>query len=225
MRISIIIPVLNEEANIPGLLSHLQDSGDAEILVVDGGSRDRSRDLVRERGVRLLLSPPGRGRQQNMGAGAATGDTLLFLHSDTRLPCDWMDHVGQTLARPGVAAGAFRFALDGRGPAYRFIEQGANLRARLLQYPWGDQALFLGKEMFRKAGGFPDQPLLEELVLLRRLKHYGRIAIADATAVTSARRWQQRGMVRTTLLNQLILAGFLCGVDPERLAALYGRVR
>ncbi len=225
MRISIIVPILNEEETIPGLLAHLRDLHKAEVLVVDGGSRDRSRDLVRDRGVRMLLSPPGRGRQQNMGAGAATGDILLFLHSDTRLPPDWMAHVDETLARPGVAAGAFRFALDARGPAYRLIEQGANLRARLLQSPWGDQALFLEKEMFRRAGGFPDQPLLEELVLLRRLRRHGSIAIASAAAVTSARRWQQRGLIRTTLLNQVILAGFLCGVSPRRLAAVYGRER
>ncbi len=225
MHISIIIPVLDEEATIPGLLAHLRQDRNVEILVVDGGSRDRSRELVRAHGVRLLRSPPGRGRQQNLGAAAASGDVLLFLHSDTRLPPGWQGHVGRTLAGPDVAAGAFRFALDGRGPAFRLIEQGANLRARLLQCPWGDQALFLEREMFRRVGGFPDQPLLEELVLLRRLKRHGRITIAGAAAVTSARRWQQRGIIRTTIINQVILAGFLCGVAPGRLATLYHRSR
>ncbi len=225
LPISIIIPVLDEETSIPGLLDHLRRFRDAEILVVDGGSRDRTRELVRRGGLRLLTSAPGRGRQQNRGAAAATGDILLFLHSDTRLPADGPDHVRRLLARPGVAAGAFRLAIQAKGVSYRLIEAGANLRSRLLQLPWGDQALFMKKEIFESAGGFPDQPLLEELVLLQRLKPLGRIALAGAAVTTSARRWQRYGILRTTLLNQLILAGFLCGVAPERLAAIYYHTR
>ncbi len=221
LHTSIIIPVLNEEEQIPSLLADLRRFPQTEILVVDGGSRDRTPELVRRAGIRLLRSPPGRGRQQNLGAAAAGGDTLLFLHCDTRLPADALYHMQRMLATPDVAAGAFRLAIDAAGAGFRLIEWGANLRARLLQLPWGDQALFMKREYFLRAGGFPDQPLLEEPLLLQRLKRLGRIGMAKAAVTTSARRWQERGLLRTTLLNQVILAGFLCGISPQRLARIY----
>ena len=225
MSISIIIPVRNEEDAIGPCLDSLSDCTDLEILVVDGGSTDQTIQEVTQRGHRPVLSPPGRGKQQNTGAKEASGDILLFLHCDTRLPGNLTAHVRDILQQEGVAAGAFKLAIDAQGWGYRIIECGANLRSRILSLPYGDQALFMKKEAYFAADGFPDQPIMEELVLLSRLKKKGRILTASAPATTSARRWQRHGIVRTTLINQLMLAGWAMGIAPERLARWYYRPR
>ena len=224
MNISIITPVLNEEQQIVPFLDALnRDEETVEHIFIDGGSTDRTRALLQQYPVRLLCSPPGRGLQQNMGAEAAHGSILLFLHCDTRLPDNFAALIQEALNRPGRVAGAFSLAIDHPGWPYRLVEQGANIRSRLFNLPYGDQALFMKKSVFEESGGFPDHPLLEEITLLRRLRRLGSIGTTPAHATTSARRWRRLGIIRTTLINQLLLAGFVMGISPQRLARLYFR--
>jgi rSAM/selenodomain-associated transferase 2 len=157
----------------------------------------------------------------NRGAAVATGEFLLFLHADTLLPPDYPALIRSTLAPPGVAGGAFAFALAGDFPGRRLIECGTNLRARRRQLPYGDQGLFVSRVLFDRVGGFPDQPIMEDYEFVQRIQRLGRVAIAPAAAVTSGRRWQRRGAVGTTLVNQLIVLGYRLGVSPARLARWY----
>ncbi len=223
MNISIITPVLNEEQQIVSFLEAMAGLSVHEHILVDGGSTDRTRQLIERYPVRLLGAAPGRGGQQNAGAATATGDSLLFLHCDSRLPGEFQHYVNKVLQRPLVAAGAFKLRIDHPGPGYRVIEKGVNLRSRLLSLPYGDQAIFMKKAVFQEIGGFPDQPILEEIPLLRRLRRHGKIALAPVSVTTSARRWQQLGILRTTLINQLMLAGMLVGVSTRQLAKFYYR--
>ncbi len=224
LNISIITPVLNEEQQVVSFLDALNPYENiVEHIFVDGGSTDRTRALLQQYPVKLLCSPPGRGLQQNMGAEAAGGDILLFLHCDTRLPDNFPALIQEALHKPGRGAGAFSLAIDHPGWPYRLVEKGANLRSRLLNLPYGDQALFMKKSVFNSVGGFPDHPILEEIALLRRLRQLGSIGIIAAPATTSARRWRRLGIVRTTLVNQILLAGFFMGFSPQRLARIYFR--
>ena len=157
----------------------------------------------------------------NTGAAAAAGDILVFLHADTLLPENFSHQIVSALNQNGVAAGAFRLAINSTRAGIRIIECMANLRSRLLQLPYGDQALFINKQVFETVNGFPEQPLLEDVALIRKLKQLGSITIADGKVSTSARRWQRLGILRTTLINQYILIGYGFGVDIEKLAMLY----
>ena len=220
-QISVIIPALNEAENLPGTLDAAFAGAPHEVIVADGGSGDETPTVARARGAIVVAAPRGRARQLNAGAAIATGEILLFVHADTRLPAAYGDHVHATLARPEVVAGAFAFALDDDIPGRRWIEWGTNRRARERELPYGDQGLFLTRKQFDRAGGFPDLPLLEDYVLVRRLRRHGRIGLAPAAVVTSARRWRHRGFWQTLLLNQAILAGYHLGISPARLARWY----
>jgi rSAM/selenodomain-associated transferase 2 len=153
-----------------------------------------------------------------VGASIATGDTLLFLHADTSLPSDFDDYVFRALDKPGVCAGAFRLLIDGEGRSFRLIEKMVNFRSRAWQMPYGDQAIFVRANVFHEVGGFPDLPIMEDYVLIRRLRRIGRIEIAPATVVTSARRWTKHGVWRTTLINQVCIAAYWSGVPTAKIA-------
>ncbi|MGB9619788.1 MAG: TIGR04283 family arsenosugar biosynthesis glycosyltransferase, partial [Armatimonadota bacterium] len=155
------------------------------------------------------------------GAQAASGSILLFLHADTRLPERFDEHVRRALRQPRVVAGAFRLRIDGPEPALRLIEWGTYFRSRYLQMPYGDQALFLKAPIFHALGGFPDLPIMDDFVLVRRLRRLGRIVILPVPVVTSSRRWQELGVWRTTWINQKVIAGYYLGVAPRRLAQWY----
>jgi rSAM/selenodomain-associated transferase 2 len=157
----------------------------------------------------------------NAGAVIASGDILIFLHADTRLPNGFQEQVRQTLAHPRVAAGAFHLQIDAPGKGLRIIEQAVNWRSRFLQMPYGDQALFLKRDVFWESGAFFPIPIMEDFALIRRLKRRGRIELAPGWAMTSARRWLQMGVTRTWLINQLVLGAYLVGVSPHRLARWY----
>lgn len=217
-RLSVIIPTLNEEKTIAHTLDRVRGGSAWEVIVVDGRSTDRTREIARAQGARVVESPPGRGRQLAVGASIASGDTLLFLHADTSLPWGFDDYIFRALDRPGVCAGAFRLLIDAEGRSFRFIERMVNFRSRALQMPYGDQAIFVRADVFHQAGGFPDLPIMEDYVLIRRLRRIGRIEIAPATVVTSARRWIKHGVWRTTLLNQVYIAAYWLGVPPARIA-------
>ncbi|NWF54186.1 MAG: TIGR04283 family arsenosugar biosynthesis glycosyltransferase, partial [Syntrophaceae bacterium] len=174
-------------------------------------------------GVRVIHSPRGRGRQMNLGAREASGDVLLFLHADTRLPEGFAPCIRGILSRPGISAGAFLFHLDARSPGLSLIQKIANWRSRVFQFPYGDQGIFLKKGLFEELGGYPEMPIMEDYELIRRLKKRGRIYTAPLPALTSARRWEELGVWRTTILNQIIVLAYYLGISPRTLARWYRR--
>jgi len=215
--VSVVVPTLNERETIEATVARALAAGVGEVIVADGGSTDGTVELAEGAGARVIAAQRGRGTQQNAGARAARGNALVFLHADTALPGDFPYQVLSALEQPGAAAGAFRFQLDGHGWKMRWIEGLVAVRCRLLSMPYGDQALFMSREMFERAGGFPNEPLLEDYALVRRLKKYGRIVMAEGDAVTSARRWRRMGFVRATWSNNLCLAAYKLGVSTERI--------
>lgn len=222
-KISIIIPTLNEAAAIARTLSHLEGVENLEVLVVDGGSIDETADLAESRGAKVIQSTPGKAVQMNTGAAMAAGDILVFLHADTLLPEDFGSQIVSALNQNDVAAGAFRLTIHSTGAGVRIIEGMANLRSRFLQLPYGDQALFMKKSLFDKIGGFPEMPIMEDFILIRRLKRQGKIVIVPTAVVTSPRRWLHLGIFKTWLINQLIIIAYYLGLPPERLNRWYRR--
>ncbi len=222
-RISVIVPALNEEPNLAACLGPVLAVPGVETIAVDGGSQDGTYRLARRLGARAVLGFRGRARQMNLGAQLAGGGILVFLHADTILPPGWDREVRRVLARPGVALGCFRFALDNPGAGARLVEKMVRLRTELARLPYGDQALFLTREAFWAADGYADLPIMEDYELVRRLGRRGRVAQADLAALTSGRRWRTLGLTRTTLVNQAVVLGFLAGLSPDRLAGWYGR--
>ncbi len=223
--VSVIIPTLNEAARIGRVVTSTAAAKQVEVIVADGGSTDETQAIAAKKGARLVVSSPGRGRQLNAGAAEACGKIFIFLHADSLLPENFAPLTQKTLRSPQVAAGAFRLAIAGQGRGLRFIESAANWRARTLQMPYGDQALFMKAEMFHALGGFRDIPLLEDVDMVSRARKKGTISIVDTPVITSARRWHRLGLVRTTAFNQLILLGYFLGISPFRLALWYNKVR
>ena len=220
-NISIIIPALNEAGSISKFLPELLSIPGIEIIVVDGGSSDNTVDTAKGLGAKVLRVSVGKASQMNAGAKAARGDILLFLHGDTRLAPGFADQVRNALNHPGVAAGAFRLKIDGGFWGLRVIEWMANFRSGFLQMPYGDQGIFVTAALFSALGGFPALPIMEDFEMVRRLKRKGRITTLPLAATTSARRWQKLGILRTTVINQVIIIGYLLGVKPQKLAHWY----
>ena len=220
-RLSVCIPTLNEADRVAATLATLQDLEGVEVIVGDGGSTDATAEVARGCGARLVTASGGRAAQLNAAAAVASGRYLLFLHADTRLPDGWAALVRGALADPMVSAGAFRFATDGTGPLLRMVTWGANLRSRLGQLPYGDQGLFTTRRRFRQMDGFAALPIMEDYEWVRRMRRRGRVVTLPAAAVTSARRWQRLGVWRVLVRNQCMIAGYLAGVDPARLARYY----
>ncbi|MBD1821326.1 TIGR04283 family arsenosugar biosynthesis glycosyltransferase [Cyanobacteria bacterium FACHB-DQ100] len=217
MKISIVIPVLNEANALPKILSI--QATDLEIIVVDGGSQDETVEIAKSYGVKVLHSIPGRAAQMNAGAAIATGGILLFLHADTRLPPGFDRMIHQALSNS--IAGAFQLTIDATLPGLCWVQWGVNLRSRYLQFPYGDQAIFLHRKTFDAIGGFPDLPIMEDFEFVRRLRQRGRIAIVPHAVLTSGRRWQKMGVFRTTIVNQIVILAYLLGVAPERIQRWY----
>lgn len=220
--LSVIVPALDEASRIADAIATARDP-DAEVLVVDGGSADATASVARDAGARVLASPPGRAVQQNRGAGEARGRVLLFLHADTRLPAGYVRHVFEALMDPGVVGGAFRFKTNLDTAWMRAIECFTDIRSRRLRLPYGDQGLFVRREVFEPLGGFPRVPIAEDLAFVRRLNRRGRVVTLDAPALTSARRWETSGPLHTLLVHQAVVAGIYAGVPIEWLVRLRGR--
>lgn len=225
--VSVVIPALDEERHIlPALRSARRAFGaDAELVVVDGGSTDRTPELARRRARVVLESQPGRGRQLNAGARAARGDVLVFLHADTRVEPHSAHVVRDTLAEPGVVGGCFRFGVHPPGrPVSRWtlLEASVRLRTRLFRTATGDQAIFTTRRAYRRAGGYPEYPLFEDVVFVRRLRRLGRFRPVAALARTSRRRWERDGFWATVWRHWTLRAAFALGVAPDRLAEWYG---
>jgi rSAM/selenodomain-associated transferase 2/rSAM/selenodomain-associated transferase 1 len=218
--LSVVIPALNEARQIARTIT-AASIPEAQIIVSDGGSTDRTVAIARSLGARIVSGQPNRAAQQNRGAAAARGEVLLFLHADTRLPPEYGDHIFETLMDRCTVLGAFRFATDIHTPAMQAIAFLTNLRAGRLKLPYGDQGLFMRRADFYRFGGFPETPIAEDLYLVRKMARNGRIAMAPVAAVTSGRRWRRLGPLRTTLVNTLVAVGCLAGIPPERLSPLY----
>jgi rSAM/selenodomain-associated transferase 2 len=223
VSLSIVVPVLDEADRLEALLAELaRDCPGVEVVIADGGSRDGSVEIAaRAPRVGLVSSARGRGRQMNAGAALATGEILLFLHADTRLPSGADAAVQRALVDPSVVYGRFDVRFDRPRGAFRLIARLMNLRSRLTGICTGDQAIFVRREAFERLGGYPEIALMEDVELTRRLKRVGRLAALGLQVTTSARRWEQNGVARTIVLMWTLRFLYLCGVGPDRLHRWY----
>jgi rSAM/selenodomain-associated transferase 2 len=225
MRISVIVPVFNEEKNIAVTLEELQRLKPDEMILVDGGSSDATREICQRFGVELYLSRPGRAAQMNFGAQRARGDVLLFLHADTRLPLSAFDEIRTALRDRKVLGGRFDLQLDNPRPLLKLIGFMISLRSRLSKVGTGDQAIFVRREIFQELGGYPDIPLMEDVAFSRALKRRGSVACLRSRVVSSARRWEVDGIWRTILKMWTLKTLYLLGISPVRLKRYYGDTR
>ena len=218
--ISVVIPTLNEAVEIEGALASVaRQSGPMEVLVVDGGSADDTRARAERAGARVIEAPRGRARQMNAGAAAAGGSALLFLHADTRLPPAALDAVRAALDEPAVAGGCFRTSFDAGG--FWMGVWTWRLWMRWHRLAFGDRAPFVRRSAFEAVGGFPDQPLFEDLELVRRVRREGRFVFLDAAVVTSARRFRRHGALGQQARNVGLWLGWNAGLSPHRLKRFY----
>ncbi|MEM7164883.1 MAG: TIGR04283 family arsenosugar biosynthesis glycosyltransferase [Planctomycetota bacterium] len=225
MKISVIVPVLNEAERIGAHLTQLRSAEPHQLIVVDGGSDDGSVASASDVADRVVSAPRGLAQQLNAGAEAADGEALVFVYADTQLPSTWPATIVQTLAQTNCVGGAFRLALDDRRWRYRFTAFAANLRGAIGCGPFGDQALFVRRDIFADVGGYDATALLEDLDLVRRLRRRGRVQIASAAAVTSVRRWEAGGFLATMLRNWKYLACHTLGLRGKALRRHYQAYR
>jgi rSAM/selenodomain-associated transferase 2 len=223
MRLSIVMPVLDEAADIEAALTALAPyrRRGVEVIVVDGGSSDATPEIARPLVDRIIAAPRGRALQMNTGAAAARGDVLLFLHADTRLPHDADRLVLDGLARSGRVWGRFDVRIEGSG-LLSLIAFMMNWRSRISGIATGDQAMVVTVEAFRRVGGFPAIALMEDVALSARLKRVSRPLCLSTRVTTSARRWHKHGTLRTVLLMWRLRLRFFFGADPAKLARVYG---
>ena len=223
MRLSVIIPALNEERALPKSVASVPR--DAEVIVADGQSLDRTREVAARLGTRVITGDAGRGAQMNRGAEHASGDTLLFLHADCMLDPGADNAIEEALSDDRVVGGSFHLRIQPARIVLAVVAFGANLRARWLRLPYGDQALFVRRQVFEELGGYREIPIMEDVELVKRLRKRGRLKHLSANVTTSPRHWQRLGPVLTTLLNWFAVAAFTLGAPPSRLAAVYHRLR
>jgi rSAM/selenodomain-associated transferase 2 len=223
-RLTIVVPVLNEAAIIAAALQALTPlrARGAEVIVVDSGSRDGTPALAQKRADRVIAAPPGRGAPMNAGAMLGTGDALLFLHADTALPPHADRLIEAALAER--AWGRFDLRIAGRHPLLAVVARMINWRSRITGIATGDQAIFMRRGAFLLVGGFPDLPLMEDIAMSRRLKQLSRPSCIATPVVTSGRRWEHNGVVRTILLMWRLRLSYYFGVEPALLAERYGEV-
>ena len=244
MKLSIIIPTLNEESfiekNLASIRKQLLAIGNelsAEIIVADGGSRDRTVETARRFADRVCISDKGRGEQMNAGAMISTGEWLLFLHADSvifdsgmRRMLEIMDSELRTSnSEPRIAGGAFRLKIDSPTPMYRcwgkiafkIISSAANMRSRILGIAYGDQGIFARRNIFYTVGGYPDISIMEDVEFVKRLKGKGKFIILNECVTTSSRRWDREGILYTTIRNWILISLYLIGASPNRLKGWY----
>jgi rSAM/selenodomain-associated transferase 2 len=221
-KISIVIPTLNESKNIKATLASTQVSTNVEIIVVDGGSKDNTVEIAESLGVKVIVGYQNRACQMNAGARNATGDILLFLHADTVLPADFDTMIRIALQQPSTVAGAFALRINAPQLGLRLVEWGVKLRSKWFNMPYGDQAIFIPKDKFNDIGGFPELPIMEDFELIRNLKNLGKkIAFIPVPVITSPRRWLRKGILQTTLINQIVIIAYFVGISPERIRSWY----
>jgi rSAM/selenodomain-associated transferase 2 len=223
--ISIIVPTLNEEADLAETLRRARQPGVEEIIVVDGGSADATRATAAQFADEVLSAPRGRAVQMNAGAAHAQGDVLLFLHADTLLPERFAQAVIDACAQPGAVGGRFDVTLQPSSPLLWLTGELMNRRSRLTGISTGDQAIFIRREVFERLGGYADIPLMEDIDLSRRVKAVGRLVCLRQRVTTSARRWQRHGVIRTILTMWGLRALYFFGISTERLHRVYRDAR
>jgi len=223
IALSIIVPTLNEADGIVAHLTALQPlrRRGSEVIVVDGGSGDDTPKLAAPLADQVIAARRGRAGQMNAGARCARGDVLLFLHADTRLPVSADSLLAEQLTDERWGWGRFDVVIEGTHPLLRLVAWSMNRRSRLTGIVTGDQALFVRREVFAQVGGFPELPLMEDIALSRRLKCLGRPLCLSQRVITSGRRWEQRGVLRTIVLMWRLRAWYWLGADPSRLAKTY----
>lgn len=221
------MPVLNEEAVLEQGLAQLHRlcaHVDYELLIVDGGSNDKTTAIALHYG-RVISAERGRARQMNAGAAQARGDILIFLHADTQLPARAFIAIEQALREPDVVGGAFRLRFDCQALLYRLVAFSTNLRSRWSKIFTGDQAYFMWASSFHKAGGYPDQPLMEDLEIIRRLRRLGQLTLLPEYVITSARRHTRLGVLRSVPLMWYLRLRYRLGASPARLQRMYADIR
>lgn len=221
MKLSVIIPVLNEEDKISECLRSIKKLNPFEVIVVDGGSIDRTVELAEKDGAKVIEAPKGRGIQLQEGASAARGDILLFLHADSHLKekVDLPKYI-----KNGYVGGFFRLRFDDPSLSFRLIEFFSNIRSRLFKLPYGDQAIFVKKEVFQKTGGFKPYPFLEDIDFALRLRKMGKVIALKTPVIVSPRRLKRRFPLSSILLslrNVMLVLMYLLGISPYKLARLY----
>lgn len=225
LSFSIIIPVLNESSVIKHTVERVYRVGsgfETEIIVIDGDKEGRTIGALKSSGVIKGISPRGRGKQMNLGASLARGDILLFLHSDTELPDHALRTISSVMGDGRYSGGAFDLSIKSCRPIFRLIEKFVYFRTRLTGIPYGDQALFIRKEVFDKIEGFKEIPLMEDVEFMSRLKRSGyKICVIPQKVQTSPRRWEEEGIVYCTLRNALLRVLYCLGVQPDKLVKFY----
>jgi rSAM/selenodomain-associated transferase 2 len=225
MKISVIVPALDEAAQIAETLASARAPAVCEIVVVDGGSSDATAEVARQHADRVLTAPRGRAVQMNAGAALARGEVLLFLHADTRLPAGFDSAVLTALSDPAMVGGRFDVRLVPGTPLLVLVGALMNLRSRLSRIATGDQAIFVRRTVFESLGGFEPIPLMEDVSFSRALKRRGHVACLRSTVETSSRRWLEDGPLRTVLLMWWLRLLYFCGASPHRLRRRYADTR
>ncbi|MEP7000290.1 MAG: TIGR04283 family arsenosugar biosynthesis glycosyltransferase [bacterium] len=225
MTLSVIVPTFNEEAIIVSVLQHIRATlSPHELIVADGSSTDRTVERARTCAT-VITSEASRGAGLNAAAAIATGDVLLFLHADTIVPSGAADAISGAMAAPEVIGGAFRLRFDHPGRLALFVARSVNVRSKLLNTFFGDQAMFVRRDVFTRAGGFSDWSVMEDIEILRRLRRHGRLVLLDQSVITSARRHENRGWIRTLVTVWVITLLHRMGMSGRALRRLYGAER
>lgn len=221
LRISVIIPALNEGPLIAEAVERAWKLAPDEVIVVDGESADGTAELAHSGGAQVHRCSPGRAKQLNLGASRAAGECLLFLHVDTWLAPDGLSQIREALAEGRAHCGAFRQCIEAAGRIYRWLERGNAWRARRRGLPYGDQGIFVRRALFEQLGGFPQVRLMEDVLLMKALRRQAWPVLLPGPLYVSARRWRRYGVLRQTARNWLLLSAARAGVHPDRLARFY----
>jgi rSAM/selenodomain-associated transferase 2 len=227
MRFSIIVPVLNEETVLNAHLAHLTEQcthQNCEVLIVDGGSNDQT-VAIAERYGQVIHSVRGRAMQMNAGAAAAQGDVLIFLHADTQLPNNAFSVIEHAFKSPSIVGGAFRLSFNRERWPYRLVAWTTNLRSRFRKVFTGDQAYFIRATSFKAIGGYPEQPLMEDLEIITRLRAIGNVVLLPQYVTTSARRHEKIGLWRSVLFMWSLRTLYKFGMSPTQLQSMYFDIR